>query len=203
MSYSRCGHVRAGLYVGLMAVAMSGTGQALAQSNTLGISISSQRAPHDFDKSVSTVTGASYTHAFDNDWLLDASVTYFDVSNSKTWHLNSQIGLGYRFKISDTLSLVGVASVGSRAQNTSTDFPYYALHGAVDWKVLDSVTWSVVTLRYRNAFNTDYKFETPAVGSALGFRLNESHSISLNYLREWSEGEVVDNLFGIGYQYHF
>lgn len=191
------------LGIGLTAAMIFGAGSALAEGNTIGVSIASQRAPDNFDESVATVTGVSYTHAFDNDWLIEAAMTYFDVSHSDTWHLNSHVDVGYRFHLSDVVSLVGVAAIGSRAQNDATDFPYYMLHGAVDWKIFEAVTWSVVTLRYRNAFNTVYKFETPAIGSALGFRLSDSHSISLNYLREWDEGKVVDNLFGIGYQYHF
>ena len=191
------------LYLGLVSAGILISSPSFAQNNVFGVSIASQRDPHDFNKSVSTVTGVSYSHVFDNKLILDASMTYFDVSNSNTWHLNSQIGLGYRYEFSDVLSVVGIASIGSRAQNTSTDFPYYSLHGAVDWKIMPAVTWSVVTFRYRNAFNTDYEFETPALGSALGFRIDNNNSISLNYLREWDEGKVADNLFGLGYQYHF
>ena len=178
-------------------------GPAYGESNVLGISIATQREPSDFDKSVSTVTSVGYTHTFDNNAVLDSSIHYFDLSGGDGWRLNSQIGLGYRYEFSDIFSIVGIASIGSRAQSNDVNFPYYSIHGSVDWKLTDITTWSVLTYRYRNAFNADYDFETPALGSALNFRLSTSSSISFNYLHEWSDGKVADNLIGMGYQYHF
>nr|WP_183190973.1 hypothetical protein [Ancylobacter tetraedralis] len=173
------------------------------ESNVLGVSIATQREPSDFDKNVSTVTGIGYTHTFDNNVVLDSSIHYFDLSGDGGWRLNSQAGLGYRHEFSNIFSIVGIASIGSRAQSNDVDFPYYSIHGSVDWKLTDVTTWSVVTYRYRNAFNADYDFVTPALGSALNFRLSTSSSISFNYLHEWENGKVADNLIGIAYQYHF
>lgn len=56
----------------------------------------------------------------------------------------------------------------------------------------------MVTYLYRNAFNADYDFETPALGSALNFWLSTSSSISFNCLREWAGEKMADNLFGMG-----
>lgn len=187
----------------MLPLGYTGIGPAYGESNVVGVSIATQREPGDFDKSVSTVTGIGYTHTFDNNLVLDSSIHYFDLSGGGGWRLNSQIGLGYRYAFSDLFSIVGIASIGSRVQSNDVDFPYYSIHGSVDWKLTDITTWSVVTYRYRNAFDADYAFETPALGSSLNFRLSTSSSISFNYLHEWADGKVADNLIGMGYQYHF
>lgn len=191
------------LGVGIFALSYAGITSVYGESNVLGVSIATQREPSDFDKNVSTVTGIGYTHTFDNNFVFDSSIHYFDLSGDHGWRLNSQAGLGYKHEFSDIFSIVGIASIGSRAQSNDVDFPYYSIHGSVDWKLTDVTTWSVVTFRYRNAFNSDYDFETPALGSALNFRISTSSSISFNYLHEWENGKAADNLIGMGYQYHF
>lgn len=178
-------------------------GHADAGESTLGIAVSTQQVPSNFNKSIAQVYGASYGYTFDNKVILHAAVDYFDFVDSSVWHLNAQAGIGYRFEIIDDLSLVGIVSIGSRVQSNDTDFPYYDIHGSVDWSLMPEVMWSVVTFRYRNAFNTDYKFETPALGSSIGLRVTDTSTVSLKYLREWSNGKVADNLIGIGYAYHF
>lgn len=191
------------LGIGVLPLGYTASGPAYGESNVLGVSIATQREPGDFDKNVSTVTGIGYTHTFDNNFVLDSSIHYFDLSGDGGWRLNSQAGLGYKHEFLDIFSIVGIVSIGSRAQSNDVDFPYYSIHGSVDWKLNDVTTWSVMTYRYRNAFNADYDFETPALGSALNFRLSTSSSISFNYLHEWENGKVADNLIGMGYQYHF
>lgn len=204
MPFSFIRHSRTELLTGLVALlCLAGEGPARAGENELAFALASQRAPDDFDKSVSTVTKVAYSHTFDNNAILAASVTYFDVSYRDAWHLNSQIGLGYKYELSDVFSVVGVASIGSRMQSDDVNFPYYALHASLDWRLLPSVTWSVLNLRYRNAFNTSYDFDTPGVGSSVAFRLDETKSVSFSFLREWDDGEVVDNEFGIGFAVHF
>lgn len=198
---------RSGAYPGCifatLGVVCLSSSPVFAEGNTIGLAFATQRNPSDFDKAAASVAGISYSHAFANNVIFDASVHYFDVAYSSAWHLNSQAGLGYRFVLSDIFSVVGIASIGSRVQSNDVDFPYYSLHGSFDWKLTEIATWSVVTYRYRNAFNTAYKFETPALGTALGFRLSDATSLSINYLREWENGKLADNLIGVGFQFHF
>lgn len=187
----------------LSAIFCLGLASASAGENTIGIALATQRDPTAFDKSVSTVTAVSYSHAFDNNAILAASLHYFDVSGSSAWHLNSQIGIGYRLALSDAFAVIGTVNIGSRAQSDDVNFPYYSLQGALDWKLTEALNWSVLTYRYRNAFSTGYDFETPALGTSVGLRLTDHSSISLNYLREWDDGKVADDLLGLGYQFHF
>lgn len=202
MLFSSARAVRASLCA-VAALAALSAAPARAGENELAFALASQRDPDDFDRSVSTVTKIAYAHTFDNNAILAASVTYFDVSYSNAWHLNSQIGLGYKYELSDIFSVTGIASIGSRVQSDDVDFPYYSLHASFDWRLLPAVTWSVVNLRYRNAFDTSYDFDTPGVGSSVAFRLDETKSVSFSFLREWDDGKVVDNEFGVGFAVHF
>lgn len=188
---------------GTILVASACVQPAFAGSNVLGISLSTQQKPDNFNEQLATVAGISYAHNFENNFIFGASVTYFDVARSSAWHLNSEAGIGYRHAFNDIFSVAAMVSIGSRAQSNDINFPYYAITGSIDWKLMPEVTWSILDLRYRNAFNTDYKFETPAVGSKVTFMVNESNSMYFRYLREWSNGEVADNYVGVGYQYHF
>lgn len=176
---------------------------ALSEENELSFSLATQRNPDAFDKSVATVTSAAFAHTFDSNAIVAASIAYFDVSYSSAWRLNSQIGLGYKYDLSDNVAVIGLASIGSRLQSEDVDFPYYAFNASLDWTLMPTVTWSVVNLRYRDAFKSDYDFETPAIGSSVAFRLDDTYSVSLSYLREWQDGAVSDNEFGIGMSIHF
>lgn len=178
-------------------------GSAFAGSNEIGISLTTQREPNDFSASKSTVTSVSYGHSFDNNVLLGATMKYYDFSHSSTWDLKSEAGLGYRYALSDVFSLAGMAWLGSNVRSNASDFVYYSLTASADWKVTPVVTWSIVNLRYRNAFDTSYDFDTPAVGTSLGFKINDANSVSVGFTREWANGKVSDNEIGVGYKYHF
>ncbi|QIB36015.1 hypothetical protein G3A50_00820 [Ancylobacter pratisalsi] len=169
----------------------------------MGISLTTQREPNDFNASKSTVTSVSYRHSFDNNVLLGATVKYYDLSHTTAWDLKSEAGLGYKYALSDAFSLVGMAWLGSNVRSNASDFVYYSLTASADWKLTPIVTWSIVNLRYRNAFDTSYDFDTPAVGTALGFKINDANSVSVGFTREWSDGKVSDNEIGVGYKYHF
>lgn len=68
------------LGIGVLPLGYTASGPAYGENNVLGVSIATQREPGDFDKNVSTVTGIGYTHTFDNNFILDSSIHYFDLS---------------------------------------------------------------------------------------------------------------------------
>ncbi|MCS0493494.1 hypothetical protein NVS89_00185 [Ancylobacter sp. MQZ15Z-1] len=178
-------------------------GPAFAAENELGVSITTQREPNDFNASKATVTGVSYGHTFDNNVVAALTSKYYDISGTDAWDLKSEAGLGYKFVLSEAFSITGIAALGSNVQSAGPDFPYYSLTASADWKVTPIVTWSIVNLRYRNAFDTAYDFDTPAVGTSLGFRIDKANSVSVGFTREWANGKVSDNEIGLGYKYHF
>lgn len=203
MSFSAAARRRADARVLLASLGVLATTPALAGSNTIGVTVTSERVPGDFDATKSTDTQVSYAHSFDNHVILGGLVKYYDTANTSAYKVNVEGGIGYSHAVNDVLSLTGMASVGSHMPSDASDFAYYSLTGSLNLKLTPVITWSVVTARYRNAFDTANAYETPELGTALDFKINDANSVSLKVARDWSNGEVSYNAIEVGYKYHF
>jgi hypothetical protein len=65
-------------------------------------------------------------------------------------------------------SLTGSAGLGEHwRQNPSAAFPYYVMRAAADLILNQTVTWNVVSLRYRDAFDRKDHYNTPQVATGL------------------------------------
>ena len=79
--------------------------------------------------------------------------------------------IGYRIPINLAFSVFGSGGLGEHWRaKSSAEFPYYVLRVGADLDLNHSVTWNVITFRYRDAFNPGDNFNTPQV--ATGFSSN-------------------------------
>ena len=73
--------------------------------------------------------------------------------------------LGYRVPLTTVFSLTGSAGVGEHwRQNPTASFSYYVLRIAADLVLNQTITWNVVSFRYRDGFDP---YNTPQI--ATGF----------------------------------
>ena len=203
MCFSAIGRRRAEARLLLSLVAAGIAGPALADSNVIGIGVTSERVPGHLDDTKSTDTQLSYSHTFDNNVSVGGSAKYYDTAHSDAYAWNLEGTLGYSHALDEAWSLAGVAALGSHMPSGSTDFPYYSFTGSLNVKLSPVVTWTVIAARYRNAFDTSYNYETPELSTQLDFRLSAAHSVSVKLERDWKEGDVSYDAIELGYKYHF
>jgi hypothetical protein len=103
----------------------------------------------------------------------------------------------------------GKASGGALVDlgNSDDGYLYYAISGAVDWKVDSHWTWNVVNVRYRNAF--DRTWLTPKVATGVTYAIDSADSVYANVGYGWKDtgngaGLLADKFnVAVGYKYSF
>ena len=127
-------------------------------------------------------------------------------------------GNGLSFTVTGTLGytagntgyLGGVATGGGGpvdAGNSDDGFLYYAITGAVDWKVDPHWTWNVINARYRNAF--DRTWLTPKVYTGITYNIDSADAVYANVGYSWKDTGNGAGLLGdkwnvaVGYKYSF
>ncbi len=95
--------------------------------------------------------------------------------------------------------------MGERFQTSGqgNDFPYYVAHLGANVVVTPTITWNTISLRYRDAFDTDNDYNTPEVATGVTFKLDEHHSVSAQIARDWKDGQASYTGLQLGYRYHF
>ncbi|HEY6633128.1 MAG TPA: hypothetical protein VIZ90_16890 [Rhizobiaceae bacterium] len=208
-----CGSVReaggwqsvlaASLVAGLLA-SIAAT-PANAGGSSIGVSVTSERLPDDFNSLKSTDFEVDASHTFDNHVIIGASLKYYDTAHSGDSTLNIEGTIGYVHSFTDFISLTASVGVGERFQTSGqgNDFPYYVARLGADVVVTPTITWNAISLRYRNAFDTDNDYDTPEVATGVTFKLDERHSVSAQIERDWKDGEASYTGLQLGYRFHF
>lgn len=132
--------------------------------------------------------------------------------------------LAYKIGLSDSLAftisgLVGYTAgntgyVGGKAVSGAADlgnsddgFGYYAISGALDWKLDSHWTWNVLNARYRNAF--DRTWITPKLQTGVTYNIDAANAVYASVGYAWKDngsgtGLVGDKWnFAVGYKYNF
>jgi len=182
---------------------LTGAAPALAGSSTIGLAVTTERLPDDFNASKSTDWELNGSHTFDNHWLVAGSVKYYDTSHSTASAFNTELDVGYTHTFNDILTLTGTAGVGTHSPDPGQTFAFYVFKLNADIKLNDVVTWNAIGLRYRNSFDSADNYDTPEVSTGVSFKLTDQHSVSLRVVRDWKEGDVSYNGIELGYKYHF
>ena len=178
---------------------------ANAGGSSIGVSVTSERLPDDFGSLKSTDFELDASHTFDNHVIIGASVKYYDTAHSSDSTLNIEGTIGYVHALTDFVSLSASLGVGERFQTSGegNDFPYYVARLGADVVVTPTITWNAISLRYRNAFDTDNDYDTPEVATGVTFKVDEHHSVSAQIERDWKDGEASYTGIQLGYRYHF
>jgi hypothetical protein len=177
---------------------------ANADGNTFGVQITSDREPNDFADPKNTKFEFNGAHTFSSGWTLGGSFEYNDHAFSNRASQNLEGTIGHRIALAPALSAFGSGGLGEhRRERPSAEFPYYVLRVGADLDLSHSVTWNVITFRYRDAFNPSDNFYTPQVATGVSFKLDEQRTITTKIMRNWRDGSPSSTGVALGFKQGF
>jgi hypothetical protein len=189
----------------LVAAAFVGTIRgATAESSTVGILITSDRDSGHFADPKDTKVLLDGAHTFANGLILGGSFEYRDQAFSPEMTQNLEGTIGYRVPLTPALSIWGSAGAGERWQeNPNMAFPYYVARVGADLDLTQTVTWNVVTFRYRNAFDPNDNFDTPQLATGFTFKVDGQRAITFKIERNRRDGTPSSTGVSIGFKQGF
>jgi hypothetical protein len=177
---------------------------AAAGDSSIGVGIISDRDPGNFGDPKSTKYELNGSHTFDGGLIFGASFQYSDTTFSDRSSQNLEGTIGYRVPLGDVFSMTGSAGIGEHwQQNPGTDFPYYVLRLAADFKLTQAITWNAISFRYRDAFDRNDNYETPQVATGVTFNVDARSSISAKIMRNWKDGQPSGTGVALGFKQRF
>ncbi len=177
---------------------------AAADGNTIGIQFTSDREPADFADPKNTKFELNGAHTFSSGWTLGGSFEYNDHAFSNRASQNLEGTIGYRIPLNLGLSVFGSGGLGEHwRQNPSAEFPYYVLRVGADLDLNRTVTWNIITFRYRDAFNPSDNFNTPQVATGFSFKLDGQRTITTKIVRNWRDGSPSSTGVALGFKQGF
>jgi hypothetical protein len=178
--------------------------EAAAGSSTLGVTITSDRDPDEFADPRSLKYELNGAHTFDSGLIIGGSFQYRDRAFSDRASQNLEGTVGYRMPLTTSFSLTGSAGIGEHwRQNPTAAFPYYVLRIAADLDLNQTVTWNVVSFRYRDGFNPHDDYNTPQAATGFMYKLDGRSSISVKIMRNWREGDPSSTGVSLGFRQRF
>jgi len=177
---------------------------AHAESNTIGVNLTSDRDPDKFATPKNTKYELNASHSFDSGLILAGLFVYVDDAFIPKTSEHLEGTLGYRLPLNRIFSVVGSGGVGEHwRQNPDTAFPYYVFRIGTDLDINKVLTWNVVSFRYRDAFNPDEHFNTPQLATGLTYKLDEQRAVYTKLQRNWHDGSPSSTGVLLGYQQKF
>jgi len=177
---------------------------AIAGSNSVGMTITSDRDPDDFDVPKDLKYELNGAHTFDSGLILGGSFQYTDTTFSDRASQNLEATLGYRLRLDSVLSVNGSAGIGEHwRENPGTYFPYYVLRIGADLQLSQDITWNAISYRFRDAFDPDDNYNTPQVATGVTFKLDERSSIAVKVMENWKDDQPSSTGVSLGFKQRF
>ncbi|THD61911.1 MAG: hypothetical protein E7813_20955 [Bradyrhizobium sp.] len=195
-------HVTAGMLVAAAILVVAS--DAAAESGSIGVGITSDRDLGNFGdpKDMKYELNGAYT--FDNGLIFGGSFQYTDTTFSDQTSQNLEATIGYRMLLDPGFSVTGSAGIGEHwRQKPGTDFPYYVLRIAADFKLSQAITWNAISYRFRDSFDRNDNYNTPQIATGLTFNLDTQSSISAKVMRNWKDGEPSSTGVSLGFRQRF
>lgn len=196
---------RLAIRVAALALALGAGDSALAGGTTLTVRATTDRQAGDFALPKDTSYEFAVAHAFDGGLVVGGSATYSDPAFSGTSTTNVEGTVGYRARFSSVFSATATAGVGEHFQSPEegVDFPYYLLKVTAAIELSKRVTWTAVSFRYRNAFDTANDYDTPQLATEIAYRLDKHNTVSSKLAGNWSNGAYASTGLSIAYTFEF
>jgi hypothetical protein len=177
---------------------------ASAGSDTVGVTLTSDRDPNDFAVPKDFKYELSEAHTFDNGLIWGGSFQYTDNAFSLQASQNLESTVGYRLPLGTIFSVNGSAGLGEHWRETpSTYFPYYVLRIGADVEINDWLTWNAISYRYRDAWDHTDNYDTPQLATGVSFKLAAQSSIAVKIMRNWKNGEPSSTGLSLGFRQRF
>jgi len=195
-------HGKVGMFV--VAAMLAAPHAAAADSSSIGMGIISDRDPGNFGDPKNIKYEINGAYSFDAGLILGGSFQYTDTSFSDRTSQNLEGTIGYRVPLGSAWSVTGSAGIGEHwQQDPDAGFPYYVLRVAADFKLNQTITWNVISYRFRDAFDVNDNYNTPQVGTGLTFNVDAQSSISAKIVRNWKDGQPSSTGIALGFKQRF
>jgi hypothetical protein len=138
---------------------------------------------NNFGAKVDDTYGVTYKHNLGMGFSVGGAASTTQVDGSKlTQNLEAQAG--YALPAFAGVTLSGKVGVGEKF--TTSNFPYVALYGNADYKVMDGLTLNAVQYRYRSAMDTEtYGYQSHRLGTGVTYDINSTYSVSATVYRSF------------------
>jgi hypothetical protein len=177
---------------------------AIAGSDSVGMTITSDRDPDDFAVPKDMKYELNGAHTFDGGLILGGSFQYTDTAFSTRASQNLEGTIGYRVPLSSVFSVTGSAGLGEHwRENPSTYFPYYVLRIGADVEINEKLTWNAISYRFRDAFDPDNDYNTPQVATGVSFKIDGQSSIAVKIMRNWKDDQPSSPGVSLGFKQRF
>lgn len=129
----------------------------------------------------------SLGYAFDSNWLLNGTVQV-DLKSNATQQYYVEAGLGYKFAFGN-FSLTPQAALGDTwdatglGEDGDANALYYALYLSADVKLDSHWSWTIVSARWRDAF--DYQWQTPKLSTGLSYAVSDAAKLAIDAGYSW------------------
>lgn len=138
---------------------------------------------NNFGAKVDDAYQLSYKHNLGGGFSVGGMAKTTQVSGSQlNQNLEAQVGYALPAMAGVTVS----SKVGVGEKFTTSNFPYYALYGAADYKVVDGLTLNAVQYRYRSAIDSNqYGYQSHQIGTGVTYDINSKYSVSAKVARNF------------------
>ena len=181
----------------LIATAILATNNAASAGNdSVGMTITSDRDPDNFEVPKDMKYELNGAHTFDDGLILGGSFQFTDTAFSDRASQNLEGTIGYRMQLDSVLSVNGSAGLGEHwREDPSTYFPYYVLRIGADLDLNQNITWNTISYRFRDAFDRDDDYDTPQIATGVTFKLDGDNSIAVKIMRNWKDDNRAARVF--------
>ena len=154
---------------------------------------------NNFGAKVDDTYGVTYKHNLGGGFSVGGAASTTQVPDSKlTQNLEAQAG--YALPALAGVTLSGKVGVGEKF--TTGNFPYFALYGNADYKVMDGLTLNAVQYRYRSAMDTGtYGYQSHRLGTGVTYDITSNYSVSATVYRSFdtsSNFNATGDAFAVG-----
>jgi hypothetical protein len=137
---------------------------------------------NNFGAKVDDAYGVTYKHSLGGGFSVSGVASTTQVANTLLKQ-NLEVQAGYALPAFSGVTVSGKVGVGERF--TTTNFPYYALYGAADYKLMDGLTLNAISYRYRNAFDTTNSYESHRLGTGVTYDITSNYSVGVSLTRSY------------------
>ena len=156
-----------------------------------------QDLDNNFGAKVDDTYGVTYKHNLGGGFSVGGAASTSQVPNSKlTQNLEAQAG--YALPSFAGVTLSGKVGVGEKF--TTANFPYFAVYGNADYKVMDGLTINAVQYRYRSAMDTGtYGYQSHRLGTGVTYDITSNYSVSASVYRSFDTSyNATGDAFSVG-----
>jgi len=157
---------------------------AVAPASTDSLTVSyGQDLGNNFGAKADDAYQLTYKHNLGNGFSVGGMAKTTQVSGSQL-NQNLEVQAGYALPAMAGVTVSGKVGVGEKF--TTANFPYYALYGAADYKVMDGLTLNAVQYRYRNSFDTaTYSYASHQLATGVTYDINSKYSVTAKVARNF------------------